>query len=64
MCEIPKECIEKFKDWNICGIKKDSLEYDKKLVQAVLLMFVDKGDLTKFKIEEELINFSYGKNFF
>lgn len=63
ICEIPEDYISTFKAWNLCAIKRKSAEYDKRLVHAVLLMFVEKEDLAKFSIDKGLMDFIQGNLF-
>lgn len=60
MYEIPKDMVLAFKEWNTCTMKKNSTEYDKRLVHALLLMCVEKNDLAALKIEDGLMNFIRG----
>lgn len=61
MFEIPMDYITAFENWNSCAIKRESTEYDKRLVHALLLMFVEKEDLAKFNIDKGLLDFVQGK---
>lgn len=53
--EIPFDVIKTFSVWN--AEFKDDLEYDKLMVEALLLIFVDSDELT---VEENVRDFIKG----
>lgn len=61
MFEIPKEWIAHFIEWNTCPVMRKSLEVDKRIVHAILLMCVDKASLANREIPDGVLNFIHGK---
>lgn len=58
---IPKNVIETLREWNVNPEQKDDKEYDKHLVEALLLVCVENKDLLTKNINKNTKLFIRGK---
>lgn len=58
--EIPMHIIEKFKDWNTDPDKSKSPQYDKRYINALLLMCVSAENLARHNITDKVKDFMNG----
>lgn len=61
LCEIPWDVIDNFQKWNTSAPEMYSEEIDRKLVSALLLVLLSKGELANSDIDIDTLNFIKGK---
>lgn len=64
MIEVPNKWIDQIRTWNTCDTKRTSVDVDKKIIHAILLMRFDKEALAKFDVTPAVITFLMGKRIY
>lgn len=59
MIEIPGAAVKKFMLWSKFP-DNQNVDYDKRFVQALLLICIEEDLLAKFEIDETVMTFIYG----